>query len=571
MQGNSRLVGSSKIEVEAKNKAVIRDDSSLVVGWEDAPVIPDERYKIYWDSKTGEVVDQFGELYPRKFKKSSLVASYLRGVYGAPEGTFSVININQPYNYKTIPHIHISANEAAVEDGVFDSRSGRNPSGLRIDSVDAIWLSGGSEINGFAQVELTADTVEMLKGVVYHSAIDVSAGDQNLAGVPGALIIRSGRLTDLRGQSLNGIVVVYSGDDIKVTDTNIGGYHEVNEASTTMLKLDAGGDLTIGTGELGISPYIEAYRVNLYGDNVHVKRTGIKSDMDVGIFGSNKIEIDGPTKINANLAGILAITIEAPEVYLNEGTSIEATAEITDWDGITGHIEINGKEILKLTGATLNLFSSQHNSERPTIELYGRQITLDNSKIAQFSYYNGITNFGEKYGEQHTNLSGRKLTLIEAKESVSLINDSDLYMNNGDIRINARDINIDDSLIKNLNIWPTASTPVSLIDLDAQRNITLTDSTIYGNTLSNFKRMKVNLEGLKLDSSNSLVGIFDERKGQSGTIDLDFGNSITLDRSQIVSIGEARVTTNTNGNYINVKSKDLTMNDSLIGGIVQRW
>jgi aromatic ring-opening dioxygenase LigB subunit len=83
--------------------------------------------------------------------------------------------------------------------------------------------------------------------------------------------------------------------------------------------------------------------------------------------------------------------------------------------------------------------------------------------------------------------------------------------------------------------------------------------------------MKVNLEGLKLDSSNSLVGIFDERKGQSGTIDLDFGNSITLDRSQIVSIGEARVTTNTNGNYINVKSKDLTMNDSLIGGIVQRW
>jgi hypothetical protein len=83
--------------------------------------------------------------------------------------------------------------------------------------------------------------------------------------------------------------------------------------------------------------------------------------------------------------------------------------------------------------------------------------------------------------------------------------------------------------------------------------------------------MKVNLEGLKLDSSNSLVGIFDERKGQSGTIDLDFRNSITLDRSQIVSIGEARVTTNTNGNYINVKSKDLTMNDSLIGGIVQRW
>ena len=69
---------------------------------------------------------------------------------------------------------------------MFDSRAGGNPSGLRIDSVDTIQLSGSSEINRFAQVELTADTVEMLKGVGYHSAKDSD-------GVPaGALIIRSG-------------------------------------------------------------------------------------------------------------------------------------------------------------------------------------------------------------------------------------------------------------------------------------------------------------------------------------------------------------------------------------------
>jgi hypothetical protein len=161
VRGNSRLAGSNKIEVEAKNKAVIKDESCLVVGWEDAPVVPDERYKIYWDSKSGEVVDQLGKLHPDKFKESSLVAPYLASIYGAPEGAFNVININQPYDYKTIPHIHISANETSVDGGVFDSRSGGNPSGLRIDSVDTIQLSGSSEINRFAQVELSADTGEM--------------------------------------------------------------------------------------------------------------------------------------------------------------------------------------------------------------------------------------------------------------------------------------------------------------------------------------------------------------------------------------------------------------------------
>ncbi|MCS5659502.1 MAG: hypothetical protein NZ842_03755, partial [Dehalococcoidia bacterium] len=159
VQGNSRLSGSSKIEVEAKNRALIQDESSLVVGWEGAPVIPDERFPFFWDSETGEVIDGNGVLYPVKFNKQSQVPRYMAAIYGVPESMFVVFNINQPYDYKTIPHIHISANEAVVEDVVFDSRTGENPSALRIDSVDAIRLSGSSEINRFEMVELTADTV----------------------------------------------------------------------------------------------------------------------------------------------------------------------------------------------------------------------------------------------------------------------------------------------------------------------------------------------------------------------------------------------------------------------------
>ena len=388
VQGNSRLSGSSKIEVEAKNRALIQDESSLVVGWEGAPVIPDERFPFFWDSETGEVIDGNGELYPVKFNKQSQVARYMATIYGVPESMFVVFNINQPFDYKTIPHIHISANEAVVENGVFDSRTGWNPSALRIDSVDAIRLSGSSEINRFSQVEFTADTVEMLKGVGYHSAKDAQ-------GVPtGVLVIRSGSLTDLRGQSLDGSVIAYSDNDIQVTDTGIDGY---------MIKLDAEGDLTVGTGELGISPFLSARaRGNLYGDNVHIKRTGIKSSMDVGIFGSNKIEIDGPTRIEAeNLLGILTLKIEAPEVYLNEGTEIQANASRAYWDNQTGKIEIIGKNLLKIKGANLKLSSLQLDSETPNIELRGREITLDKSEITMFSYYNFINNWEEMYKKEH--------------------------------------------------------------------------------------------------------------------------------------------------------------------------
>ena len=56
---------------------------------------------------------------------------------------------------------------------------------------------------------------------------------------------------------------------------------------------------------------------------------------------------------------------------------------------------------------------------------------------------------GEKYGQKsHDTLSGFKtLTLINAQESVTLINDSTISTSNGDLQINARNININNSEI----------------------------------------------------------------------------------------------------------------------------
>ena len=53
--------------------------------------------------------------------------------------------------------------------------------------------------------------------------------------------------------------------------------------------------------------------------------------MGIGIFGSNTVTIDGPTKIEAAVLGNQAITIKAPEVYLNEGAKIIAWADTSGY------------------------------------------------------------------------------------------------------------------------------------------------------------------------------------------------------------------------------------------------
>ncbi|SVE08467.1 uncharacterized protein METZ01_LOCUS461321, partial [marine metagenome] len=251
---------------------------------------------------------------------------------------------------------HISSSETMVDEGVFGSQfnamyykrsadgqkvEGDYPTSLRIDSKNTIQLSGDSSINGFSQVELTADSVQLLPGVNFDSHL--APGETNDSDAfwlaPGSadgtwprkyniavrdpvyLIIRSNGSTDLIGQSLGGSVVVYAGEDIQIIDTEI----RTNDASGTIdwwnaftrgvlktaggvIKLKAEGDLTIDSGDLGITPLMEANRINLIGENVHIKRAGTINNMGIGVFGSNTVTIDGPTKIEAAVLGIQAIT-----------------------------------------------------------------------------------------------------------------------------------------------------------------------------------------------------------------------------------------------------------------------
>ncbi|MCS5661858.1 MAG: filamentous hemagglutinin N-terminal domain-containing protein, partial [Dehalococcoidia bacterium] len=170
-----------------------------------------------------------------------------------------------------------------------------------------------------------------------------------------------------------------------------------------------------------------------------------------------------------------------------------------------------------------------------------------------------------------------KTTLIKAQESVTLINDSTISTSNGDVELNAKHININNSEIVSHNVWPSHEWNYTgweegkrTILLDARDQMSLVDSRITGNSLSDIGRMQIKLVGAVLHSSNSSVAILDEIKGHTGLIDLNFRKTVTLDKSQIVSISEAQLTTDTNGNNINVKaSGDLTMKDSLIGGIVK--
>ncbi|MEE2615090.1 MAG: filamentous hemagglutinin N-terminal domain-containing protein, partial [Verrucomicrobiota bacterium] len=547
----SNIEGSKSIKIRTDNKSIIKNKSTISVGWETTEVAFDDRVKVYWDAVTGDIIDQFGMLYPSKFNNASSALSYLSRLYGVDKSTINMIDIYRPYNIRSIPSIDITSGQIVVEHGIFDSRAFGKPSGLKLNSKQDIHLSGQSRVNRFSLLEFKSKSVKIDSGFKFNSSSD--------SNIPIEILnIKSQGDVDLNGVTLEASLVVDSDSSVALTDSTVNG---------SIVRLDAKDDLLIDQGELGITPYFTAQRVSLLGGNISVGSVGVESKVDVRINASRKIEIDGPTRIGAWLRGVQSIAIEAPEIYLNEGTEIDASVAEVAW-GQSGSIYIVGSRKLNLKGAIFKFNGSQLFSETPSIELRGGDIALDNSKLLHFSFYNDDSH-GEKYAKQHRNLSGSKMTKINATKSVKFSNASYIYTNNGDVQIKASDIDLTDTKIVSLNTWPVSQRAPSLVELDARRSIALSNTTILGQSLSNFKRMKINLRGYRMNSRNTFVGIVDERKGTSGSIDLDFRSSIDLDKTQIASIGLDYLKTRTNGNNINVKSKDLAMKDSVITGIVQ--
>ena len=122
-------------------------------------------------------------------------------------------------------------------------------------------------------------------------------------------------------------------------------------------------------------------------------------------------------------------------------------------------------------------------------------------------------------------------------------------------------------IYRNRNIW--SKEKVGGVKLNAVNNIQLNDSDITVTSITSGNRGDIHINGESFDSINSQIAIIDERKGISGSVNLDFNESIKMVDSQVVSIGQSKLTRDTNGNDINIKSGELLIKNSLISGFVE--
>ncbi|MGB0550522.1 MAG: filamentous hemagglutinin N-terminal domain-containing protein, partial [Limisphaerales bacterium] len=557
----SLLAGSSRVALTADSNVEINGESQVRVGWADARGPRQGSVKdILWDSNNGKIVDQNGLSARGRFKHEASVIRKITSQYGN-QGTINVIDINQPIDHAAVPHVSIKSGGISVENGSFTGDSGGIKSAIMMESENGIRISGDSAFRQFDQVAFNANSVEVLSG------IDIESKSNRQDVYTGFFVVNSKEATTLSGGRLFGSLVVNAGGDISITDMELG-YGETKLGSD-VFKLDADGDIYLGSGELGVTGTAHSKMLNIEGRDVHIKGYGLMSQSGMGIIGSSRVELEGPAGIKTNAVGAQELVVKAPDVTIKEGVSIFAQLLPQQGLNVTGKVRISGVNSLNLKDSTVEAGSPQFFNETPVINLSGGQITLDNTSLSQYCHYDSPQMHGEIYVMNPSTLNGYKTTKISATGSFKLQNKSRIYMNIGQVVVNAEDISVENSEILSRNVRGPASGWVGRIELDARSAVNLTDAKLNSETISSGVRAEISLSGNSLNAENSEVRIFDEQKGKTGKIQLNFDESIKMDNSQILSVGSSHLTPNINGNDIIVKSKDLTMKDSLINGMVE--
>ena len=283
----SKLEAGKSMKIKTFNKSAFTDKSTLSVGWESAEVRLDDRPKAYWDAKTGDIFNEFDQLYPLSFNNASSALNYLSFAHNVPTSAINLIQIYRPYNIRNIPQIDISSDQVLVENTMVESMALGNPSALKITSKKDIHISGQTNINKFSLMEFNSESVKIDSGFEFNSSFN--------SNIPIEILnIKSRGSVDLNGITLGSSLLVDSESSITFKDSTIDG---------NIVRLDAKDNLSLDQGELGITPFLKAQRVSLLGGDIDVGSVGVEAAVDVLVDGSRKIEIDGPTRINANLRG----------------------------------------------------------------------------------------------------------------------------------------------------------------------------------------------------------------------------------------------------------------------------
>ena len=332
-----------------------------------------------------------------------------------------------------------------------------------------------------------------------------------------------------------------------------------------LVDVTAGELFMYGTG--GIVLLKEGYNL-VYGGEIKVK---------VGqtfLIDNNVISTRGRTsRFNNNNIAVGSIDIDAGNLVLQNNAKIEMNSGEVPEGIAVGALDVDAINLLQIENSTISVSATGVHSARADVSLSAKYVELTSAKIEHVNYFSEVYNQGDIYLRDKPEpvfLSGYGTLDITANATLIAKDNSVISMQNGGVKLAADGVMLDGTTIETETYWLQDSQGRnSQLSLAAEGQLLLLNSRFNMETVSSGGRQTFTATAPVVQFKDSKLTLSDEVAGQPGAVSILGSQSLSIENSEISSVGMNTIDAGVNGNNITVGGGAVTIKSSVINTTVR--
>ena len=291
------------------------------------------------------------------------------------------------------------------------------------------------------------------------------------------------------------------------------------------------------------------------------------------LIDNNIVSTRGYFKDDHSNIAVGSIDIDAGNLVLQNNAKIEMHSGEVPEGVEVGTLDIDAINLLRIENSTISVSAIGAESARAAVSVSGKYVELTSAKIEHANYFTKVYNQGDIYlrdTDEPVILPGYGTLDITASATLVSKEGTIISMQNGAVKMAAGGMMLDGTTVETETHWLQDSQGRnSQLSLTAAGQLLLLNSRFNMETVSSGGRQTFTATAPVVQFKNSQLTLSDEIAGQPGAVSILGSQSLSIENSEISSIGMNTIDAGVNGNDITVGGGAVAIKSSVINTTVR--
>ena len=291
------------------------------------------------------------------------------------------------------------------------------------------------------------------------------------------------------------------------------------------------------------------------------------------IIDGNSISTRGYYKHDYNNIAVGSIDISAANMRLKNNAKIELPSGLVPEGVKVGGLKVDVGNILQINNSTISASVEGPASDRADVSLTATSLELNGAKLEHTGYFSEVYNQGARYlrdVEEPVFLSGRGTMSLSAENFLVARTGTRIEIHNGALELGGNVISLDGISLDSITDWEKADADTLLgVSFKGGQELVIANSRLGSHTISSGAHQNFEFEAPMVVFRNNQVTMLDEVEGGTGRLSLMGEDSVTIQDSELTSIGMNTIDPAVNGNDILIEGGSLLVKSSVINTTVR--